>query len=282
MAKKQPARFTDTIETLKPYLDRALTDPEFRDDLKDALEAARELYGPLTKGNGNVSVAAKRLATDKKAQKQVKRAVEDLQRATATLQKGKKKQEAGPQDGAPRRDHRRCALQPVDGAADAGLVARPDRRERRPEPLADFGEEAAPPSRPRPPSTVAETATRTTAGKAASARPRPQRTRRTDAAKAYSPGSAGADARCRGCSVGPAQQCLDVDALDGHGALERPGYQPARAGDVVDLEQHGAGRGREAPAAAGAADDSADPSANETSSARRQATRNGYGATTPS
>jgi hypothetical protein len=90
MAKKQQ-KFTDTIETIKPYLDRALTDPEFRDDLKDALEAARELYGPLTKGNGNVSVAAKRLATDKKAQKQVKRAVEDLQRATSTLQKGNKK-----------------------------------------------------------------------------------------------------------------------------------------------------------------------------------------------
>jgi hypothetical protein len=89
MAKKQPARFTDTIETIKPYLDRALTDPEFRDDLKDALEAARELYGPLTKGNGNVSHAAKTLANDKKAQKQVKRAVEDLQRAAATL-KGKK------------------------------------------------------------------------------------------------------------------------------------------------------------------------------------------------
>jgi hypothetical protein len=94
MAKKQP-RFTDTIETLKPYVDRALTDPEFRDDLKDALEAARELYGPLTKGNGNVTVAAKRLATDKKAQKQVKRAVEDLQRATATLQKGKKSKKRG-------------------------------------------------------------------------------------------------------------------------------------------------------------------------------------------
>jgi hypothetical protein len=94
MAKKQP-RFTDTIETLKPYLDRALNDPEFRDDLKDALEAARELYGPLTKGNGNVSHAAKRLATDKKAQKQVKRAVEDLQRATASIQKGKKSKKRG-------------------------------------------------------------------------------------------------------------------------------------------------------------------------------------------
>jgi len=90
MAKKQPARFTDTVETLKPYLDRALTDPEFRNDLKDALEAAREVYGPLTRGNGNVSHAAKTLASDKKAQKQLKRAIDDLQRAGTTL-KGKKK-----------------------------------------------------------------------------------------------------------------------------------------------------------------------------------------------
>ena len=95
MAKKQTARVNDTIELLKPYLDRALTDPEFRDDLRDALAAARELYGPLTKGNGNVSTAAKRLASDKKTQKQVKRAVDDLQRATATLQGKKKSKKRG-------------------------------------------------------------------------------------------------------------------------------------------------------------------------------------------
>jgi hypothetical protein len=89
MAKKSTAKFADTVETLRPYLDRALNDPEFRNDLKDALEAAREVYGPLTKGNGNVSHAAKTLASDKKAQRQLKRAMEDLQRATATL-KGKK------------------------------------------------------------------------------------------------------------------------------------------------------------------------------------------------
>lgn len=94
MAKKQSARVADTIELLKPYVDRALTDPEFRDELKDALESARDLYGPLTKGNGNVSHAAKRLASDKKAQKQVKRAVEDMQRAASTL-KGKKKKHRG-------------------------------------------------------------------------------------------------------------------------------------------------------------------------------------------
>jgi hypothetical protein len=95
MAKKQPARFGETVEAVKPYLDRALNDPEFREDLRDALEAARELYGPLTKGNGNVSSAAKKLASDKKSQQQLKRAIEDLQRASTTLQGKKKRKKRG-------------------------------------------------------------------------------------------------------------------------------------------------------------------------------------------
>jgi Ribonuclease G/E len=90
MAKKQSGKLSDTFETLKPYIDRALTDPEFRDDVKDALEAARELYGPISKSNGDLSATAKRVASDKKTQKQLKRALEDLQRAGSTL-KGKKK-----------------------------------------------------------------------------------------------------------------------------------------------------------------------------------------------
>jgi hypothetical protein len=89
MAKKTP-RITDTLEAVKPYLDRALTDPSFRNDLRDALEAAREVYGPITKSNGSVSGAAKTLASDKKAQKHLRRAIEDLQHAASTLQ-GKKK-----------------------------------------------------------------------------------------------------------------------------------------------------------------------------------------------
>jgi hypothetical protein len=93
MAKKQPARITDTFEAVKPYLERALTDEEFRTDLKDALGAARELYGPLSKGNG-VSGSAKVLATDKKAQEQVRRALDDLASATSTLQ-GKKSKKKG-------------------------------------------------------------------------------------------------------------------------------------------------------------------------------------------
>ena len=59
MAKKKAATVADTFETVKPYLERALTDEEFRNDLKDALKAARELYGPLSKQNG-VSGGARR------------------------------------------------------------------------------------------------------------------------------------------------------------------------------------------------------------------------------
>ncbi|HET9286030.1 MAG TPA: hypothetical protein VFO26_00600 [Gaiella sp.] len=88
MAKKA-AKMVDTLELVKPYLERALRDEEFRKDLKDALGAARELYGPLTKQNG-VSGSAKALATDKKAQEQMRRALDDLMSAKDTL-KGKKK-----------------------------------------------------------------------------------------------------------------------------------------------------------------------------------------------
>ena len=78
----------DTIEMVKPYLERALTDEEFRKDLKDALQAARELYGPLSKQNG-VAAAPRALATDKKAQEQLRRAIDDLLSAKDNL-KGKK------------------------------------------------------------------------------------------------------------------------------------------------------------------------------------------------
>ena len=90
MAKKKAAMVAGTFEAVKPYLERAMTDEEFRKDLKDALAAARELYGPLSKQNG-VSGGARALATDKKAQEQMRRAMEDLLSAKDNLQgKGKK------------------------------------------------------------------------------------------------------------------------------------------------------------------------------------------------
>jgi hypothetical protein len=93
MAKKKAATVVGTFEVVKPYLERAMTDEDFRKDLKDALAAARELYGPLSKQNG-VSGGARALATDKKAQDQMRRAIDDLLSAKDSL-KGKKKSHKG-------------------------------------------------------------------------------------------------------------------------------------------------------------------------------------------
>jgi hypothetical protein len=94
MAKKKAATVAGTFEVVKPYLERAMTDEEFRKDLKDALAAARELYGPLSKQNG-VSGGARALATDKKAQEQMRRAIDDLLSAKDNLQGKRKKSHRG-------------------------------------------------------------------------------------------------------------------------------------------------------------------------------------------
>lgn len=91
MAKKA-GKVAPTVETLRPYLDRALNDKDFRDDLKEALSTARKLYGPLAKdvkGDGAVK-SATRLATDAKVQENLRKALEEFGRAAESL-KGKKK-----------------------------------------------------------------------------------------------------------------------------------------------------------------------------------------------
>ena len=94
MAKKA-AKMSDTFDAVKPYIERALRDEEFRNDLKDAMSAARELYGPLTKQKNGVGGSARALATDKKAQEQMRKAIEDLMSAKDTLQGKKKKSKKG-------------------------------------------------------------------------------------------------------------------------------------------------------------------------------------------
>ena len=91
MARKTKGALT--VDAMKPYVERALTDPNFRKDLKDAIETAKDLYGPLTKKNG-VAGAATMVATDKKTQKQLQKALDDVGKAAGTL-KGKKKSHKG-------------------------------------------------------------------------------------------------------------------------------------------------------------------------------------------
>jgi hypothetical protein len=91
MAKtKSPALSTDA---LKPYVQRAMTDPELREDLLAAFVAARSLYGQMAKSRGVKGKAEK--VSDKDFQKQLQRLVDDLSEASDKLQgKAKKSHKA--------------------------------------------------------------------------------------------------------------------------------------------------------------------------------------------
>ena len=86
MAKtKSPALST---ETLKPYVQRAMTDPELREDLLAAFVAARGIYDQMSRGRGIKGKAEK--VSEKDFQKQLQHLVEDLSEASDKL-KGKAK-----------------------------------------------------------------------------------------------------------------------------------------------------------------------------------------------
>ena len=83
--KTSPALSTDA---LKPYVQRAMTDPELREDLLAAFVAARSIYGQMAKGRGIKGKAEK--VSEKDFQKQLQHLVDDLSEASDKL-KGKAK-----------------------------------------------------------------------------------------------------------------------------------------------------------------------------------------------
>jgi hypothetical protein len=70
---------------VKPYVERAMTDEKVRDDVRDAIAAAREIYDELIGGRG-VTTIATRVATDKDIQENLRRAVDDLRKAADRVQ----------------------------------------------------------------------------------------------------------------------------------------------------------------------------------------------------
>jgi hypothetical protein len=85
--KQKPAL---TGEALRPYVQRAITDPELRDDLLAAFVAARGLYGQMAKGRGVKGKAEK--VSEKGFQKQLQGLVDELTTASGRLQgKAKRK-----------------------------------------------------------------------------------------------------------------------------------------------------------------------------------------------
>lgn len=90
MAKKSNERLEATVDSLRPYVERALKDDDFREHVREALTTARGIYGDLSKERG-LGKSARKLATDKDLQDSLRRALEELGDAADRVHvKGKK------------------------------------------------------------------------------------------------------------------------------------------------------------------------------------------------
>ena len=81
------AKTRDRVSDVKPYVERAIKDEQFRDNLKSAFVAARDVYDELM-GPRGVSGKAVRVASDKDMRESLRSAVEDLRNAADRIQHG--------------------------------------------------------------------------------------------------------------------------------------------------------------------------------------------------
>jgi hypothetical protein len=75
------------VSDVKPYVERAIKDEEFRDNLKNAFVAARDVYDELM-GPRGVSGKAARVASDKDMRDNLRSAIEELRSAADRIQRG--------------------------------------------------------------------------------------------------------------------------------------------------------------------------------------------------
>jgi hypothetical protein len=82
---KTKERLSDTADNIRPYVERAVKDEEIRKNVRDAFDAARDVYNELMGPRGTVSLAA-RVANDEDIQDNLRRAVDDLRKAANRMQ----------------------------------------------------------------------------------------------------------------------------------------------------------------------------------------------------
>ena len=87
MAKARD-RVSGAASNVRPYVERAVTDQELRENVKAAFVAARDVYDELL-GNRSVTHVATRVATDKEIQDRLREALDELRSAADRVQ-GKK------------------------------------------------------------------------------------------------------------------------------------------------------------------------------------------------
>lgn len=78
-----------SVEALRPYVKRAMDDPDLREDLLAAFVAARNIYGEMARSHGVRSKAEK--VSDKHFQKHLQELIDELGTATERLKGETKK-----------------------------------------------------------------------------------------------------------------------------------------------------------------------------------------------
>jgi len=92
MSKTKATQAADLYSTARenPYVQRLMEDEDLRDSLKNAFEAARGAYGRAT-SNGS---AVKAVTSDKKVQRDLRSAAENLRDASEALRAPKKRKKS--------------------------------------------------------------------------------------------------------------------------------------------------------------------------------------------
>jgi hypothetical protein len=92
MSKTKATQAADIYSTARenPYVQRLIEDEELRDSLKKAFEAARGAYGRATSNGSTV----KAVTSDKKVQRDLKSAAENLRDASEALRGPKKRKKS--------------------------------------------------------------------------------------------------------------------------------------------------------------------------------------------
>jgi hypothetical protein len=83
--RKSSDKVRTAAETARPYVERAITDDEFRESLRAAFVAAKQIYDELMPAKG-VSGLATKVAKDEDVQESLKRAVVELRNAADRIQ----------------------------------------------------------------------------------------------------------------------------------------------------------------------------------------------------
>jgi hypothetical protein len=91
---KSTSKVRGAAETARPYVEKAISDEEFRESLREAFMAAKELYEELMPQKGVTGFASK-VAKDEDVHESLKRAVVELRHAADRIQEADRPESHG-------------------------------------------------------------------------------------------------------------------------------------------------------------------------------------------